>query len=190
MKTVVVVAMHGSPPKDAPKAQVALTVGLHMWLEHTSGLLRPVLERWYARLDARIRSWPRTAENDPFHAASEMLAKRLSREIGCEVVVGYNEFCAPALDEALDLAAARGSEQVIVVTPMMTPGGEHAEEDIPAAIRGAAERHPATAFAYAWPFGVGSVAAFLAKQVDSAIENGHLGEGSTGSVAGCSLIVE
>ena len=79
--------------------------------------------------------------------------------------MGYNEFCAPSLDRALDQAAAREAEQVIVVTPMMTPGGEHAEEDIPAAIRRAEERHPALAFAYAWPFDVDDVARFLAAQV-------------------------
>ena len=135
MKTVVVLAMHGSPPRDFPRAQVALVVGLHMWLERASDPIRAMIERYHARLDARIRAWPRTGGNDPFHAASQELAARLSQETGCEVIVGYNEFCAPSLDRALDQAAAREAEQVIVVTPMMTPGGEHAEEDIPAAIR-------------------------------------------------------
>ena len=131
MKTIVVLAMHSSPPRDIPRVQIALTVGLHMWLERASGLLRAVIERCYTKLDAKIRSWPRTAENDLFHAASRELAKQLSQEIGCEVIVGNNEFCAPGLDEALDQAATRGSEQVLVVTPVMTPEGENAEEGHP-----------------------------------------------------------
>jgi sirohydrochlorin cobaltochelatase len=166
MKTVVVLAMHGSPPRDFPKAQVALVVGLHMWLERASGLVRAMIELYHTRLDTRIRTWPRTAENDPFHAASQELAAQLSQEAGYKVIVGYNEFCAPSLDEALDQAAAQGAERVIVVTPMMTPGGEHAEEDIPAAIRRAEERHPGITFVYAWPFKVEDVAQFLAIQVE------------------------
>ena len=167
MKTVVVLAMHGSPPRDFSKFQMALVVGLHMWLEHAAGPVRAIIERFHTRLDAKIRTWPRTAENDPFHAASQKLAAQLSQKAGCEVIVGYNEFCAPSLDEALDQAATQGAEKVIVVTPMMTPGGEHAEEDIPAAIRRAEKRHPAIAFAYAWPFEVGDVARFLATRVGS-----------------------
>jgi hypothetical protein len=58
MKTVVVLAMHGSPPRDFPKAQVALVVGLHMWLERASGPVRAMIERYHTRLDARRhRSW-------------------------------------------------------------------------------------------------------------------------------------
>lgn len=104
MKTTTVLAMHGSPPRDF-KFQVALVVGLHMWLERASGLIHAAIERYHARLDAKVRTWPRTAENGPFHAASQELAARLSQETECEVIVGYNEFCSPSLDEALDQAA-------------------------------------------------------------------------------------
>jgi sirohydrochlorin cobaltochelatase len=166
MKTVIILAMHGSPPKDFPKAQVALVVGLHMWLERASGPVLAMIERYHTRLDARIRTWPRTAENDPFHTASQELAAQLSQETGCEVIVGYNEFCAPSLDQALDQAAVQRAERIIVVTPMMTPGGEHAEEDIPESIQHARERHPGTTFVYAWPFKVEDVAQFLAIQVE------------------------
>ena len=168
MKTVVVLAMHGSPPKDYPKIRVALTVGLHMWLEHTAGPLRALIERYHTRLDAKIRTWPRTMENDPFHAASQRLATLLRQETGYDVIVGYNEFCAPSLDEALDQAATQGTERVIVATPMMTPGGEHAEEDIPAAIDRAKVRHPKVTYIYAWPFEADDVARFLAAQIEPA----------------------
>ena len=84
--------------------------------------------------------------------------------------MGFNEFCAPTLDEALDAAASQGVERVVVVTPMMTRGGEHAEEDIPGAIEDARERHPATDLVYAWPFDTLEVANFLGEQVRRLIE--------------------
>ena len=158
-------AMHGAPPRDVPRVQVVLSVGLHMALEHASGPIRSMIEPFNTRLDSKIRTWPRTAENDPFHAASLALAELLSQETGCETVVGFNEFCAPTLDEALDEAAAQGPERVWVVTPMMTRGGEHAEQDIPVIIQRARERHPEVDFVYAWPFETAEVARFLAAQI-------------------------
>jgi sirohydrochlorin cobaltochelatase len=82
-----------------------------------------------------------------------------------EVIVGFNEFCAPTLEEALDRAAARRPQKIIVATPMMTPGGEHSARDIPAAIGQVRERHPGVEIVYAWPFPVRDVARFLASQV-------------------------
>ncbi len=166
MKTIIVLAMHGAPPDDLPKLQVALLVGLHMSLEHITGPVRALLERYHTKLDAKIRTWPRTAQNDRFYTASNELAARLGQAAGCEVVVGFNEFCAPSLDEALDQAAAQGADEIVVVTPMMTPGGEHSEQDIPASIRRAEGRYPSVAFVYAWPFEVDDVARFLATQIE------------------------
>jgi sirohydrochlorin cobaltochelatase len=166
MKEVIVLAMHGAPPVDAPELQVALTVGLHMAMQHGPGPLRALIEGYHARLDTRIRTWPRTAENDPFYAASKAVAAALSRETGAEVIVGFNEFCSPDLDEALDQAAEQGPDRVWVVTPMLTRGGEHAESDIPQTISRARERHRGVEFAYAWPFEDTDVARFLAAQIE------------------------
>jgi hypothetical protein len=33
-----------------------------------------MLERYHTKLDAKIRTWPQTAENDPFYTASQELA--------------------------------------------------------------------------------------------------------------------
>jgi sirohydrochlorin cobaltochelatase len=166
VQTIIVLAMHGAPPNDFPKYQVALLVGLHMWLEHGAGPIRAMLESFHTNLDTKIRAWPRTAQNDPFYAASHTLAAQISRMTEYEVIVGFNEFCAPSLDEALDQAIAQGTDKIVIVTPMMTPGGEHSEKDIPAAIRRAEERHPRVTFAYAWPFDAQDVAEFLATQVE------------------------
>jgi sirohydrochlorin cobaltochelatase len=169
MDTILVLAMHGSPPHDFPRQELGEFFGLHARLEQVQGPERQGLERRHDELHARMRAWPRTAQNDPFWAASLDLAQALSEVVDLEVVVGFGEFCGPSLDEALDQAAAK-SESVVVVTPMMTRGGEHAEQDIPAAIRRAEERHPGCAFLYAWPFETSGIARFLAEQTAPLLE--------------------
>jgi sirohydrochlorin cobaltochelatase len=170
MKTVIVLAMHGVPPNDFPYHELAELFGLHARLEFASGPERAGLEHRHAALDAKVRAWPRTPKNDPFHAGSLDLAEHLRPVTGHEVIVGFNEFCAPNLDDALDEAVARGAEQIVVVTPMMTRGGEHSEVDIPAAIARAQGRHPTTPIRYAWPFEAREVAQFLAGQITRQME--------------------
>lgn len=167
MTTTIVLAMHGAPPSGFPRDELAELFGLHMRLEHQplSEEQRARLEARHAELDIKVRNWPRTPENDPFFAASLELGRHLSEATGRRVVVGFNEFCAPTLDEALDEAATLGVQRVVVVTPMMTRGGEHAERDIPAAIERARARQPAVTFVYAWPFAAEEVAGFLAEQI-------------------------
>ena len=165
MKTIVVLAMHGAPPRDFPSAEMAEFFGLHARVEAGGHGMAPGPMLRYQDLEKRLRGWPRTLDNDPFHAASMDLAARLRRETGLEVIVGFNEFCGPSLDEALAAASASGAGRVIVVTPMLTRGGEHAERDIPAAISRARAVHPGVEFAYAWPFEDAAVLRLLAEQV-------------------------
>jgi len=139
--------------------------GLHARMEAGGHGMQPAQRERYRALDERMRAWPRTPANDPFHAASLELAARLSRETGLETVVGFNEFCGPSLDGAFCAAAARGTGKVIVVTPMLTRGGEHAGSDIPEAIARARDVHPGVEFVYAWPFEDAAVVRLLADQV-------------------------
>ncbi|OGD18494.1 MAG: hypothetical protein A2W03_05080 [Candidatus Aminicenantes bacterium RBG_16_63_16] len=111
-----------------------------------------------------MRRWPRTGDNDPFHAGSVELADELRRESGLDIILGFNEFCSPSLAEALDRAALSAS-RIIVITPMMTRGGEHSAVDIPEAIRAAREKHSGKEFAYAWPFPTRDIARFLSGQI-------------------------
>ena len=164
MATIIVLATHGVPPRDFPPAEMAEFFGLHARIEAGGHGMQPAQRERYRDLDERMRAWPRTTANDPFHAASLDLAARLSRETGLETIVGFNEFCGPSLDEAFAAAAARGAGKVIVVTPMLTRGGEHAERDIPEAIARARAAHPGVAFVYAWPFEE-AVLGLLADQV-------------------------
>jgi len=165
MTTVVVLAMHGMPPKDFPRQEASEFFGLHARLKSAGGADRTALESRYAVLDARMRSWPRTKENDPYHANSLELARQLSVQTGCPVLVGFNEFCAPSLDEALEEAVCAG-DRVIALTPMMTRGGDHSERDIPEAIGRAKARHPTARIDYLWPFRVEEIARFLALQLE------------------------
>ena len=166
MESVIVLAMHGAPPNDFPEHEMAELFGLHARLERAAGPERVALERRHAGLEAKMRAWPRTPKNDPLYAGSQELAERRSQATGCEVIVGFNEFCAPTLDDALDQAATRVTERVVVITPMMTRGGGHSETDIPSAVRRAQDRHSRIPILYAWPFEVSKVAQFLAAQID------------------------
>jgi sirohydrochlorin cobaltochelatase len=163
-EAVIVLAMHGAPPLDFPQAELAEFLGLHARLGRGEGRLPDEAEARFKELEARVRAWPRTVQNDPFYAGSLELAQHLRQESGLEVILGFNEFCAPPLDEALDQAAGRQAEKIIVVTPMMTRGGEHSAVDIPEAVRRAQERRPASKFIYAWPFATEDIARFLAAQ--------------------------
>jgi len=164
-KAVIVLAMHGSPPLDFPKEEMSEFMGLYARLGHISGPAVSAERLRYDQLEAKMRAWPRTGQNDPFCAGSQELAKHLRQESGFEVIIGFNEFCAPTLDEALERAAAREADKIVVVTPMMTRGGEHSALDIPEAVRRAQQRFPSRKIVYAWPFATEDIARFLSSQV-------------------------
>jgi sirohydrochlorin cobaltochelatase len=163
----IVLAMHGSPPNDFPRREMAEYFGLRSRLGHAAG--EDAGRSRYEELERKMREWPRTAQNDPYHAASQEMAAQLARTTGHPVTVGFNEFCAPTLQAALDTAAGTGADTVIIVTPMMTRGGEHSEVEIPAEVEGARSRHPGTRFVYVWPFEAADVAGFLAAQISRAM---------------------
>ena len=158
-KAVIVLAMHGAPPADFPQPELTEFMSLHGKIGH--GATDEPLRFRYTELEKKMRAWPRNAQNDRFFIGSEELAERLRQETGLEIILGFNEFCAPSIDEALDLATATEAETIVVVTPMMTRGGGHSETEIPAAINRARTRHPGKRIIYAWPFAAEDVARFL-----------------------------
>ncbi len=166
MKTVVVLAMHGSPPLDFPPQELQEYFLLQAREHHHPRTAEPSPR--LLQLEAKMRAFPRSEANDPFWKGSRELASALEKACGWPVLLGFNEFCAPDLDETFDRAAAEGAERIIVATPMMTRGGEHAEKEIPAAIDRARRRHPAASFIYAWPFDTPAVADFLAVRIKDA----------------------
>lgn len=162
MRTAVVLAMHGVPPQDFPREEMMELFSLHPKLEHTTGPDREALQRRHDELEEKMRQWPRTPENDPYYYASLEIAKKLEEISGDKVFIGFNEFCAPSIGDAIGEAAALRLDKIVVITPMMTRGGEHSERDIPRAIRSSRKRHPDLEIVYAWPFDADEVASFLA----------------------------
>jgi sirohydrochlorin cobaltochelatase len=49
---------------------------------------------------------------------------------------------------------------------MLTPGGNHAEEDIPSSLAAARERHPQMEIVYAWPYDIDHIAGLFFEHVD------------------------
>lgn len=165
MKIVIVLAMHGMPPNDFPQKETLDYFMLHSRLENMSGPPPPNMQQQYEQLDNKMRKWLRTQENDPYYYASNELAEVLSKQTNHSVVVGFNEFCSPSLDDAFNEAIKQDPDKVIVITPMMTHGGEHSEKDIPEAIERARKKYHKIEFSYVWPFNISKVAAFLAEQI-------------------------
>lgn len=164
MKTVIVLAMHGMTPKDYPIEEKKEFLKLHSQVD-AGGLSAEQLRR-HDELDRKMRNWPRTPKNDPYNEAAVEMARNLERSSGNEVVLGYNEFCAPSLQDAFAIAAERQkADRVVVVTPMMTRGGNHSEEEIPAEVEAARSRFPQVRFDYAWPFNSVRIAEFLSAHI-------------------------
>jgi len=120
-----------------------------------------------AQLDREVREWPRSAHTDPYQAGLEAVAERLRPRLGKRrLVVAYNEFCAPSIDQAIDALVAEGAKRITLLTTMFTRGGSHAEREIPAIVAAAGARHPGVDIAYRWPFDLDNVADFLASHLE------------------------
>lgn len=158
----IILVGHGVPPRGYPREKVARLKALEGRRQAAGGPMSAEEEA----LDREIRAVPRDVENDPYHAGVEALAGALASLLGgARVYAAYNEFCAPSIAEAAARAVAEGARAITVVPSMLTPGGVHAEVEIPAAIREAEARYPGVAFRYAWPFDVQRIARMLADQV-------------------------
>lgn len=160
-KLIIVLAMHGVPPRDFPRSEMREYFRLSLKAEDNPSSLSPSEEARLVELEKKIRSWPRNEINDPFYAGSVKIAQALESLAGCEVLLGFNEFCSPSVEEALELACSQEPETIIVLTPMLTPGGEHAAREIPAAIQKVKARHQEKKIIYAWPFEPEEIARFL-----------------------------
>jgi sirohydrochlorin cobaltochelatase len=167
MKTTILLVMHGIPPNDFPDDERNEFFGLSGRLRHARGEeLNTLLER-QKFLDSKMRNWPRTMQNDPFHAASMELAGHLSDITGNKVLAAFNEFCAPDVQTALKQAISFGAERVVVVSTMMTKGGGHAEVEIGEYVENEKKEHPEVEIIYAWPYESREVAKFISQHIMS-----------------------
>lgn len=117
-------------------------------------------------LDRTIRSWPRTAQSDPYQAGLEAVAARLRTQLdGALFAVAYNEFCGPTLEESVESLIKQGATEITVTTTMFTPGGSHSEVEIPEILDHLRSQYPNVSLRYAWPFDLTRVANTLADQI-------------------------
>jgi sirohydrochlorin cobaltochelatase len=118
-------------------------------------------------LDAKVREWPRTADNDPYRTGIERLVDRVRAHAGhVRVEVAYNEFCAPSLPDTVDKLVREGKREIVLVATMMTPGGVHSEVEIPELVAELSAKHPLVRIVHAWPFDLDVVAKVLVAQAE------------------------
>jgi sirohydrochlorin cobaltochelatase len=158
-RRAVILVGHGAVPKNYPYELVSRLKRLEVE-RRASGGIRSQEE---ADLDSRIRHWPRTIETDPYQAGMERVAAALRPHLkGMLLALAYNEFCAPTLEEAAGSVVAAGATEITVLSSMLTPGGLHAEIEIPEVLQQLRLAYPNVALRYAWPFEPGLVADMLA----------------------------
>jgi len=164
VKRGVVLVGHGGLPQDCPRELVQRFKQLE---GQRKGTTEPPGQE-EIDLDRQIRHWPRTAENDPYFGGIQRLQDQLAPRLsGVPLIVAYNEFCAPTVEDAVAQLVDQGVDEIVVVPTMMTPGGSHSEREIPELLDGLRHRHPKVSLRYAWPFELAQLAELLA---------GHIGK--------------
>ncbi|MBV6469044.1 MAG: hypothetical protein NBKEAIPA_00927 [Nitrospirae bacterium] len=158
----VILVGHGGIPKDCPQDLVTKLKRLEA--QRRAAKLPPSQEE--LELDRTIRSWPRTAQSDPYQAGLEAVAARLRTQLdGALFAVAYNEFCGPTLEESVESLIKQGATEITVTTTMFTPGGSHSEVEIPEILDHLRSQYPNVSLRYAWPFDLTRVANTLADQI-------------------------
>jgi len=157
-RRAVVLVGHGGVPRDYPRERLTQLRGLEA-RRRASGA-PPSPEE--VALEAELRHWPRTPANAPYQAGLESLAAHLRPRLEpARLVLAYNEFCAPTVAEAVRALAAEGMTDIVAVPSMLTPGGVHAEIEIPEIIDELRVEFPHLSVRYAWPFAGEHLAAFF-----------------------------
>ena len=159
-KKAVILVGHGAPASDTPKNLVSELKSLEA--QRKAKGISSMSDR-EAELDAQIRSWPRTPETDPYKSGLEKLAAKLQPKlIGIPLIVAYNEFCCPSVEESVAQLVTKRFNHITLVTTMFTPGGSHSEKEIPEIIAQMHQLYPDVFLEYAWPFELEHIADFLA----------------------------
>jgi sirohydrochlorin ferrochelatase len=161
-KNAVILVGHGGVPTDCPRELVTRLKTLEA--QRQAAGRAPSAEE--LDLDVRIRHWQRTPQTDPYRDGLEALAAELRPLLnGASLVIAYNEFCTPTLEEAAAALIAAGTTSIIVVPSMLTPGGVHSEVEIPETLDRLRQRYPGIELRYAWPVDLSLVARMLADQL-------------------------
>ena len=166
-KEAVVLIGHGGSASDTPRALISELKRLEGERQARKGLAMSPRE---AELDKQVREWPRTPETDPYKSGVEEIAAALAPKLaGRRLIVAYNEFCAPSVEDAIEKLVDEGFDRLLLISTMYTRGGIHAECEIPGIVLEARRKHPRVTVEYAWPFEAGFIADFLAAQLARAV---------------------
>ncbi len=158
----VILVGHGGIPKGCPPDFITQLKRLEA--QRRAAKRPPSPEE--LELDTKIRRWPRSAATDPYQAGLEAVAAHLRAKLnGMLFAVAYNEFCAPTLEEAVEDLVNQGATDILVTTTMFTPGGSHAEIEIPEILDYLRPQFSGVELRYAWPFDLHLVANTLAEQL-------------------------
>ena len=164
-RLAVVLIGHGAPAVDCPPQLVGELMSLEWRQDDAPSAHQPLAGR-AAELDAAIRNWPRHPGNDPYKVGLERVADALRPLLPTQLfAIGYNEFCRPSIEEAIDQVIRQGASRVLVIPSMLTPGGIHSERDIPNTLDAVRRVHPTVTIQYVWPFDLQQVAALIASHV-------------------------
>jgi len=163
-KKAVLLVGHGGLPRDIPSEIVEKFMRVHKTRIKAGG---PITEQ-EVELDTTIRKWQRTPESDPYKSGLESLASHMEPMLkGYELKTAYNEFCYPAIEDAVDELVKKNVSEIVIVTTMITRGGSHSENEIPVELKALSLKHPNIDIQYAWPFCMKSFAEFLGEHAKS-----------------------
>jgi sirohydrochlorin cobaltochelatase len=158
----VVLVGHGGVPRDYPRERLMQLRALETRRRASEA---PPSDQ-EAALEHELRHWARTPANDPYQAGLKSLAAHLRPRLEpARLVLAYNEFCAPRVAAAIRALAAEGVADIVAVPSMFTPGGAHAEIEIPETLSALRAEVPHLRLQYAWPFAGEHLAAFLAEHL-------------------------
>jgi sirohydrochlorin cobaltochelatase len=161
-RRAVVLVGHGGVPRDYPRQRLMQLRELES-RRRATGAPPSTAEM---ALEKELRHWPRTPANDPYQAGLKGLAAHLRPRLEpARLVLAYNEFCAPTVAEAVRALAAEGVADIVAVPSMFTPGGVHAEIDIPEALDSLRAEFPHLRLRYAWPFAGEHLAALFVEHL-------------------------
>lgn len=162
-KEAVVLIGHGAAATDTPRPLVAELKRLE---GERMARREPEMSPREAELDRQVRQWPRTPENDAYKAGVDLIAAALAPKLpGKTLVVAYNEFCAPSVEDAIERLVRDGFTRVDLISTMYTRGGIHAECEIPGIVLASRKKYPGVVFEYAWPYEPAFIADFLSAQL-------------------------
>ena len=161
-KKAVILVGHGGLPSNIAPEIVENFMRVHKTRIKAGG---PITER-EVELDSIIRNWERTPENDPYKSGLESLASHMKPMLQDYLVkTAYNEFCYPAIEDAVDELAKENISKIIIVTTMITRGGSHSENEIPEELKTLRQKYSDIDIEYAWPFSMDAFALFLTDHI-------------------------